>query len=74
LESLAKTDFCDSPVRKNADIIAYERNFIDKIQHEVQQLREQAGNRGKIGGAAVFFVSPARWFLIHSVDGEASQP
>jgi tetratricopeptide (TPR) repeat protein len=43
LQGFAKGNYCDSPVRKNSDIVAYDRKLIDQIRSEIEQLKTQRG-------------------------------
>lgn len=43
LEGLKQTNYCDSPVRKNAGIVAYEREYVERIQSEIQRLKSERG-------------------------------
>jgi len=43
LEGLEKSNYCDSPIRQNADLLAYERSFINQLESEIKQLKNQRG-------------------------------
>jgi tetratricopeptide (TPR) repeat protein len=43
LEGLEKSNYCDSPIRQNADLLAYERSFVSQLEQEIGQLKSQRG-------------------------------
>jgi tetratricopeptide (TPR) repeat protein len=43
LEGLAEENYCDSPIRQNADLVGYKRSFINQLQEEITQLKAQRG-------------------------------
>lgn len=43
LEGLKKSNYCDSPIRQNTDLLAYEKSFIEELESEIANLKSQRG-------------------------------